>query len=594
MLILVLADNLLLLYLGWEGVGLCSYLLIGFWYREAANARAAVKAFVVTRIGDTALIIGLFLLASHLGTLQIQEVVQRAGAAVGPRIARRIRRRGLAFGRRCRQVRPAPAAGLAARRHGRSHAGERPHPRGHYGDRGRLPDRAHASPLHPCPRRSPRRCRDRRSTLLIAAGSACVQRDIKRVLAYSTMSQVGYMFLALGVGAWSAAIFHFVTHAFFKALLFLSAGVVIQALDNEHDIFKMGGLRKALPVAFWTFLIGAASLSALPFVTAGFYSKDLILRLVWSSPPWGPWFWGAGTLGAFLTALYSFRLVFVAFFGPGKAIRRTSAPSMIVPLVILAVFSLGAGFLPRTLGTVARRLLPGGPAGSAGPFIQAVGALLPVIGIIAAVPLYLTRRRQTEALATKPFLAGLNAFLFSGWGFDRLYGALLVDPFLWITRINRADFVDLFFRGLAWTTGLGSRALVGDPVGQGQVVRHGRSYRRGGFCRHGGVPVILAVILFIPVCGGVVAWLAESVSAKLPRWVSLVSLAVDFLLTAALWPGFLRLTRTAGPWPVSFHAPWVLLPGVSFHLGLDGTSLVLISLTAFLGCMGTRGLERDH
>ncbi len=120
-------------------------------------------------------------------------------------------------------------------------------------------------------------------TLLIAGASALMQRDIKRVLAYSTMSQVGYMFLALGVGAWSAAIFHFVTHAFFKALLFLSAGVVIQALGNEHDIFKMGGLRKSLPVAFWTFLIGAASLSALPFVTAGFYSKELILRAAWLS-----------------------------------------------------------------------------------------------------------------------------------------------------------------------------------------------------------------------------------------------------------------------------------------------------------------------
>ena len=128
-------------------------------------------------------------------------------------------------------------------------------------------------------------------TLLTAGASALTQKDIKRVLAYSTMSQVGYMFLALGVGAWSAAIFHFVTHACFKALLFLSAGVVIQALDDEHDIFRMGGSRKALPWAFWTFLIGAASLSALPFVTAGFYSKDLILLGAWASPQGGHLLW---------------------------------------------------------------------------------------------------------------------------------------------------------------------------------------------------------------------------------------------------------------------------------------------------------------
>jgi NADH-quinone oxidoreductase subunit L len=293
-----------------------------------------------------------------------------------------------------------------------------------------------------------------------------VQHDIKRVLAYSTMSQVGYMFLALGVGAWSAAIFHFVTHAFFKALLFLSAGVVIQALDNEHDIFKMGGLRKALPAAFWTFLIGAASLSALPFVTAGFYSKDLILRLVWSSQGCGPWLWGAGALGAFLTAIYAFRVVFIVFFGPERAVRRTRAPSVVVPLVLLAVFSLGAGFLPRMLGALTRTLPPGGTTASAGLSIQAVTASLPVLGLIAAALLYLPWRRQTEALTSKPLLAPLYAFLFSGWGFDRLYQALFVSPFLWITGVNRADFVDLFFRGLAWTTGLGSRALEATQSGK--------------------------------------------------------------------------------------------------------------------------------
>ncbi len=140
------------------------------------------------------------------------------------------------------------------------------------------------------------------ATLLLAGCSALVQTDIKRVLAYSTISQIGYMFLGLGVGAWSAAVFHLMTHAFFKALLFLGAGAVIISLHHEQDIFKMGGLRRRLPVVFWTFLAGSASLAALPLVTAGFYSKDLILWAAWSSAAGGPWLWAAGAIGALLTA----------------------------------------------------------------------------------------------------------------------------------------------------------------------------------------------------------------------------------------------------------------------------------------------------
>src|SRR5205814_1532287 len=148
--------------------------------------------------------------------------------------------------------------------------------------------------------------------------SALTQSDIKRVLAYSTISQIGYMFLALGVGAWSAAMFHFMTHAFFKALLFLGAGAVSLSLHHEHNIFKMGGLRRQLPITFWTFLIGAASLAALPLVTAGFYSKDLILAEAWTSPQGSFWLWLGGLVGALLTAIYTFRLVFVTFFGEAK------------------------------------------------------------------------------------------------------------------------------------------------------------------------------------------------------------------------------------------------------------------------------------
>ena len=163
------------------------------------------------------------------------------------------------------------------------------------------------------------------TTSLMAAFTALTQRDIKRILAYSTISQIGYMFLALGVGAWSAGIFHLMTHAFFKALLFLGSGAIIHCLHHEHDIFKMGGLRSRMPVTFWSFMIGSAALAALP-MTSGFFSKDQILLQAYQMHGIGPWLWLGGLVGALLTAIYSFRLVFVVFFGqantePDRAYR---------------------------------------------------------------------------------------------------------------------------------------------------------------------------------------------------------------------------------------------------------------------------------
>jgi NADH-quinone oxidoreductase subunit L len=466
MLILVLADNLLLLYLGWEGVGLCSYLLIGFWYREAANTRAAVKAFLVTRIGDTSLIIGLFLLASGLGTLQIQEIALRAGRLWAPgsfaASAAAALLLGGAIGKSAQlplqtwlpdaMAGPTPVSALI-------HAATmvtagvyliaRMHPLFLL-----APDVLLVVALIGA------------VMLLVAGASALAQNDIKRVLAYSTMSQVGYMFLALGVGAWSAAIFHFVTHAFFKALLFLSAGVVIQATGNEHDIFRMGGLRRRLPIAFWTFLVGAASLSALPFVTAGFYSKELILRAAWLSARGGAWLWIAGVTGAFLTSVYSFRVVFVAFLGPERAGGRKPSLSMTLPLVVLAVFSIGAGLLPAIFGDLTRPVLPAGQPGSVGMGVRAIAALIPVLGIGVAALLYRARPAYAAALTRGPVSAALHGFLLSGWGFDRFYQALFVAPFVGLARVNRADFIDPAFRALAWTCGLASKMLVATQSGK--------------------------------------------------------------------------------------------------------------------------------
>ncbi len=466
MLVLVLADDLLLLYLGWEGVGLCSYLLIGFWYKDPANGRAARKAFVVTRVGDTAMSIGLFLLFTNLGTLRIQELMRLAAEhwAVGS---------GLAV---------AAAALLLAGALGKS---------AQLPLQTWLPD-AMAGPspvsalIHAATMVTAGVYLIARMhviftlapvvqvavgvigavTLLMAGFSALTQTDIKRVLAYSTISQIGYMFLALGVGAWSAAIFHFMTHAFFKALLFLGAGIVISGLRHEHDMFKMGGLRTQIPVTFWTFLIGASSLSALPLVTAGYYSKDKILFSAWASPAGGVWFWAAGLLGAFLTSLYSFRMVFITFFGEAKMkVSRRPGPAMTAPVVILAALSLCAGFieLPSALGGVtilsgflgtalpAASIRPG--AAGSGPGLMLIASAVSVAGIIAACMLFLGDRRSVRRLTAVSPGRLIQCFWFSGWGFDRLYDLLFVRPFVWFAKVNKDDFTDLIYLGSIWAAG---------------------------------------------------------------------------------------------------------------------------------------------
>jgi NADH-quinone oxidoreductase subunit L len=297
-------------------------------------------------------------------------------------------------------------------------------------------------------------------TLLLAAFSALVQRDIKRVLAYSTISQIGYMFLALGVGAWSAALFHFLTHACFKALLFLSAGAVILSVHHEQDIFRMGGLRRHSPVVFWTFLAGAAALSGLPLITAGFYSKDWILWSVWSSPQGGSWLWIGGALGAFLTALYSFRLVFRVFFGasrtearwiPGRAIR--------IPLLMLALLSLTVGFLevPATLGGAplfSDYLSHALPAPRHAPDIsfEATQQLLvtgaSLAGVALAAWLFLARRPVTDAAPRHSAARALAQLWLEGWGFDRFYDRWFVRPWHALTR-ETTDRFDGLYEGLA-------------------------------------------------------------------------------------------------------------------------------------------------
>jgi len=478
MLILVLADNLLFLYIGWEGVGLCSYLLIGFWYKDPANGRAARKAFVMTRIGDTAMALGIFLLFTNLGTLNIQALMQSAWKQWAPGSSTAVLAAALLLGGALGQsaqiplqvwlpdamAGPTPVSALI-------HAATMV-TAGVY-----LITRTYVLfMLAPVVQAAVAIIGA--ATLLIAGCSAIAQRDIKRVLAYSTISQIGYMFLALGVGAWSAAIFHLVTHAFFKALLFLGAGAVILAQNHEHDMFKMGGLRKRLPLTFWTFLIGAASLSALPFVTAGFYSKDLILWHAWSSPMGGKGLWTAVLLGAFITAIYTFRMVFIIFFGKPKT-EVSSQPGirLSIPLVILAILLVIGGFtgLPGTLDN--RSLFsksiqygfPGESIAHAGAgiefMLQIIAATTSLAGVFIAYTFFIARPQFAESLSRNYACSALERFWFSGWGFDRLYDMLFVRPFIWLIQINRDDFTDLIYTGMAAMTRIAHAVLSATQTG---------------------------------------------------------------------------------------------------------------------------------
>jgi NADH-quinone oxidoreductase subunit L len=460
MLILVLADNLLLLYLGWEGVGLCSYLLIGFWYKDPANGYAARKAFIVTRIGDTFMIIGLILLFVSFGTLNIESLMQQAplkwGSGSPLAVIAALLLLGGALGKSAQlpmqtwlpdaMAGPSPVSALI-------HAATMV-TAGVY-----LIARMHVL-FSLAPAVQTAIAIIGAATLLVAGFSALTQHDLKRVLAYSTISQIGYMFLALGVGAWSAAIFHFMIHAFFKALLFLAAGSVILLLHEEHDMYKMGGLRKKLPVIFITFLIGGASLSALPLITAGFYSKDQILWLTWSSGMGSKWLWLAGITGAFITSLYTFRMIFLTFFGEIKT-QPTHKPGMLmtIPLVVLALLSLLGGFIeiPENMSPVhlfSNLLNPLLPMVNIRSVVTPEWLFQTISGLISIVGIWLAYRTFSKDAAFTTLLnkSRLGDFFYKGWGFDRLYDNIFVRPVVWLSEIDKSDFIDKFYCYLARIT----------------------------------------------------------------------------------------------------------------------------------------------
>ncbi len=450
MLVLVLANDLVCMYLGWEGVGLCSFLLIGFWYKVPRNVAAARKAFLVTRVGDAALLAGIFLVVNKLGTLSIPEVLSRAAASwpAGSAVANA----GAALflvGAIAKSAQIPLQVWLPDAMAGPSPVSALIHAATMVTAGVYLIAR-----LHPLFQLAPPvlfgvACVGA-VTVLAGGLAALAQRDIKRILAYSTMSQIGYMFLALGVGAFSAAIFHFMVHAFFKSLLFLGAGVVIRGLNQEHDIFKMGGMRHALPGTFWAFTIGVCSLCALPLVTAGFYSKDLILSSALSAA-YGPlWLWLAGVAGAFITTLYAFRMLFAVFFGEARThCSKGPGKTMGFALAALALFSVLAGFCqtPRGLGSVslfANFLVPALPHlteqfGRRQAALSLVAAMVPVVGIMVAWTLYVHRPKVLHGYEKFAALAAVHQFARAGFGFDAVYEFCFVKPVAYLSRINRND-----------------------------------------------------------------------------------------------------------------------------------------------------------
>lgn len=464
MLFLVLGNDLLFVYLGWEGVGLCSYLLIGFYYQQSKNGAAAMKAFIVTRVGDVFLAIGLFILYQQLGTLNIQTILtlapEKMAAGSWPVTLAALMLLGGAVGKSAQlplqtwladaMAGPTPVSALI-------HAATMVTAGVYLIARTHViftlaPDVLYLVGFIGA------------VTLLLSGFAALVQTDIKRILAYSTMSQIGYMFLALGVSAWDAAIFHLMTHAFFKALLFLSAGAVIVACHHEQNIFRMGGLRKSLPLVYVCFLIGGGALAALPFITAGFYSKDEILWQALASEH--PEFLAAGLVGAVLTSIYTFRLIFVVFHGPVHTQAHAGhGLAYTVPLVVLALLStfIGALIVPPLHG-----VLPAGAEGelSAKHYLELISGLISIGGILIAAWLFLGERRWVSRMAQTVGGKTLVQIWLHAWGFDWLYDKVFVQSYLWLTRLLGGDPFNRTLNIVASAVRQANRLVVFTETGQ--------------------------------------------------------------------------------------------------------------------------------
>ena len=419
MLILVLAQNYLLLFVGWEGVGLCSYLLIGFYFDKKFATDAGNKAFIVNRIGDFGFSLGMFLIFVNFGSLDFGKVFAQAPAASTTLLTTI----GLlllvgACGKSAQlplyvwlpdaMAGPTPVSALI-------HAATMVTAGVYMMSRSwpilvHAPDAMNVVAIIGI------------ATAAFAASIGLVQNDIKKVFAYSTVSQLGYMFVGVGSGAFSAGIWHVMTHAFFKALLFLGAGSVIHACHGEQDMREMGGLRSKIPYTFWTMVFAWLAISGLP-PFSGFFSKDAILVAAYGHAPWMYWL---GVVTAGMTAFYVSRAMFMTFFGQyrGHAHPHESPPVMWVPLAVLAILSAGGGFIniPKFL----EGFFPIVKEGAENPMLMYISVASGVIGIAIAYVMYVASPKLADSLASgfKP----IHALLYNKYFVDEAYDATIVNP----------------------------------------------------------------------------------------------------------------------------------------------------------------------
>ncbi len=448
MLLLVMGNNYLLMFVGWEGVGLCSYLLIGFWFKNQDYNDAANKAFIMNRIGDLGLIIGVVLIFVHFGSVNYADVFPKA-EAVGTSELTLITILLFvgAMGKSAQiplytwlpdaMAGPTPVSALI-------HAATMVTAGVYMVARNNI-----LYSLSPIAQELVLVVG--LATALLAATIALAQNDIKKVLAYSTVSQLGLMFVALGVGAYASGVFHMATHAFFKALLFLGAGSVIHALHGEQDIRKMGGLRKYISITYLTFLIGVLAISGIP-PFAGFFSKDEILANAFEQSPMA---WTIAVLASLLTAFYMFRLFFLVFYGKERASEEKmhhiheSPKSMTIPLIILAVLSAGGGFMgvPEILSGnnwVSGFLSPvfsQSLALKTEPHLSHITeyALMGTIVVFTLLMIALAYSRYVGKahvpIAEGEPLSVIHKTVYNKYYVDEIYDAVIVKPLYWLSKL---------------------------------------------------------------------------------------------------------------------------------------------------------------
>lgn len=499
MLILVMASNVVLMFVGWEGVGLCSYLLIGFWFEKHSAANAGKKAFIVNRIGDAGFLLGIMFIFIHIGSGEFTAINEAiGGGAITQGLATLI------------------AILLFVGATGKSaqiplyvwlpDAMEGPTP---------VSALIHAATMVTAGVYMVSRMNLLYSlsgtaaqivaivgavTAVYAATMALTQNDIKRVLAYSTISQIGYMFIGCGVGAYAAGMFHLYTHAFFKSLLFLSAGSVMHALSGEVDMKKMGGLRKYIPLTYSTFLIGAIAIAGVPFLS-GFFSKDAILTTAYANGYY--LVWALGILGAVMTAFYMFRLIFLTFHGQErlapevKAHIHESPPVMTIPLALLAFFSVVAGYvgLPVVVGEnlnyfghFLEPVLRGGHEAHISHILEwiLIGISIGVafLGIIIAWVFYIKSPKIPEKLRTR--FPRIYKLLYNKYYMDEIYNAAFVHPTVRGSEIIYDNFdlkiIDGTVNGSAKVTDFSGKIL---------------SYFQSGLIKDYALIFLLGVIIFL-------------------------------------------------------------------------------------------------